>query len=89
MSLEYLSCNKNLIQNMYLFSTVIHEPKELSKNERKMFKFILYNKILSIDWYQFKHFVINKLGNKNIKDKDQNNYMENKNILIMVKYTSM
>ena len=52
------------IQNLYLFSTVINHPKELSKSERSKIKFVLYNELSDMNWDLFKTFVINIKTNK-------------------------
>jgi predicted helicase len=59
MTLESFGSEKKYIQNLYLFSTVIKQPKELSKSERSKIKFILYSELLDINWKLFQTFVIN------------------------------
>ena len=58
MALECLF-SKDILQDLYLFCTVLKEPTELSKNERLNIKFILYGELENLNWTLFKQFVSN------------------------------
>lgn len=62
---ECYSSEQKLIENCYLFSTVLSPPTELSENEKKKVSFILYKDLETIDWNKFKSFIVDEADKSN------------------------